>query len=56
MDFDKEKIVNVIKNDKKNVDGKVNFIALKDFGLPYETQLTLKELETQLTKFLGNIL
>lgn len=52
IDFNLEDIIKLIKNDKKNISGKIKFIGLKEFGNPYEIVLTIDEFQNKLKEFL----
>ena len=53
---DVKKIVNLMKNDKKNNSNKISLVLLKNLGKPImDQQFHCKEIETFLKKELNNI-
>lgn len=51
INFNNDEVVDVIKNDKKNKQGKIKFIGLKQVGRPFEIYLTSEQLKDKLEEF-----
>ncbi|MET3195448.1 3-dehydroquinate synthase [Bacillus sp. OAE603] len=52
MDLETESIIQLMKQDKKNIDLKINYVLLKDFGKPILCELDEHVIKEQLNRFL----